>query len=62
MQSATAQAGTIVGALNNMTASLEALAKEQNVSEVLLLTLLKDYTNRRLSSVIEMEQKNYGFI
>lgn len=60
MQSSTAQAGTIVGALDGMTNSLRALAQEQNVSEVLLLTLLKDYTERRLTCVLQNEGINYG--
>ena len=40
-------------AIERIERDLYAVASEQGVSEVLLLTTLKDFCERRLSSVIE---------
>ena len=47
-----ATVSSIKPALDGMAEDLKAMAKEQNVSEVLLLVTLKSFCERRLESVI----------
>jgi len=48
------QVSALWPALDQIKADLRALSSEHGVSEVLLLTVLKDFCDRNLSSVIDM--------
>ena len=55
-----ASAADLSFALDKIKNDIKAISQELGVSEVLMLTCLKQWCNDNLSSVIHIEQSNHG--